>query len=108
MSRRVGTTPRAEADLDRIFARLEARSREGAARWYEAFWEAADRLAEYPFAWPPAAEAADLEEDVREMLFSTPRGRVDRALFLATEGVASILCIRGPGERPVRKRDLEP
>jgi plasmid stabilization system protein ParE len=35
MSYRIHTTAQAEADIDRIFTWLAARSPQGAARWYE-------------------------------------------------------------------------
>jgi plasmid stabilization system protein ParE len=43
MSYRIHTTAQAETDIERIFTWLATRSPQGAARWYESFWDAAER-----------------------------------------------------------------
>jgi ParE toxin of type II toxin-antitoxin system, parDE len=50
MTYRVQLTAQAEADIDRIFDWLFQRSPEGARRWYEAFWESAERLKSNPLS----------------------------------------------------------
>jgi plasmid stabilization system protein ParE len=107
MTYRIMPSDRAESDLARIYDWLAARSPGGAARWYEAFWDATERLMEYPYSCPRAAEAARLPEDVREMLFGTRKGRTYRALFVVEADIVHILCVRGPGEKHVRSEDIE-
>jgi plasmid stabilization system protein ParE len=43
MSYRIKPSAQAEAEIDRIFHWLSQRSPEGAARWYESFWDATER-----------------------------------------------------------------
>ena len=103
----VQPTAQAEADIDRIFAWLSERSPEGARRWYDSFWDAAERLKTAPLSCALAPEDDDFAEEVRHMLFGTKRGRTYRALFVVRGNVVHILCVRGPGEKPVRPEDIE-
>ena len=41
------------------------------------------------------------------MLFKTRQGRTYRALFVIRGVSVHILCVRGPGERPVQPEDIE-
>jgi plasmid stabilization system protein ParE len=107
MSYRIQPSAQAEADIDRIFTWLSGRSPEGAARWYESFWEGAKRLKEFPLSCAIAAEAKDFPEELRCMLFGTKKGRAYRALFAVRGNVVHILCVRGPGEKPVKAKDIE-
>jgi plasmid stabilization system protein ParE len=107
MTYRVEPTAQAEADIDRIFAWLSERSPEGARRWYESFWDSAERLKTMPLSCGLAPESGDFAEEVRHMLFSTRRGRTYRALFVVRHDLVRILCVRGPGERPVKPEDIE-
>jgi plasmid stabilization system protein ParE len=67
MSFRIHTSAQAEADIERIFTWLAARSPQGAARWYESFWDAAERLSEFPhLAGPSAKEANPALDRMRE------------------------------------------
>ncbi len=107
MTYRVQPTAQAEADIDRIFNWLFERSPEGARRWYEAFWDSAERLESFPLSCGVAPESDDFPEEVRQMFFKTRRGRTYRALFVIRADIVHILCVRGPGERPVRPEDIE-
>jgi plasmid stabilization system protein ParE len=107
MTYRVQLTAQAEADIDRIFLWLSERSLDGAWRWYEAFWESTERLKSFPFSCGLAPENDDFDEEFRQMLFGTSRGRAYRALFVVREDIVQILCVRGPGERRVKPRDIE-
>lgn len=75
MTYRVQPTAQAEADIDRIFAWLSERSPEGARRWYESFWDSAERLKTMPLCCGFAPENDDFNDEVRLMLFGTRRGR---------------------------------
>jgi len=41
------------------------------------------------------------------MLFGTRRGRTYRAWFVIRGGAVQILCVGGPGERPLRPDDIK-
>jgi plasmid stabilization system protein ParE len=107
MSYRIHTTAQAEADIERIFTWLAERSPQGAARWYESFWDAAERLREFPHLSTLAREAKDFPEELRCLFFGTTRGRTYRALFAIRDDVVHILCIRGPGQKPVKAADID-
>src|SRR4051812_20287185 len=107
MTCHVQPTAQAEADIDRIFAWLSERSPDGARRWYEAFLDAAERLTSSPESFALAPEDDEFDEDLRSVLFSTRKGRTYRALFVVRGDVVQILCVRGPGERPVKPEDIE-
>jgi plasmid stabilization system protein ParE len=107
MSYRVVLTARAEADLDRIYGRLAQGSPEGAARWYESFWSATERLKTQPFLCNLAHEHDRFQEEVRHLLFGTKRGRTYRALFVVRANSVIIVAVRWPGERPLRPSDVD-
>jgi plasmid stabilization system protein ParE len=107
MSYRIEPAAQALADIERIFGWIAHRSPDGAARWYESFWDAAERLREFPTACAMAAESSRFPEEIRCMLFGTPRGRTYRALFVIRGDVVHILCVRGPGEKNVTPNDIQ-
>lgn len=107
MTYRVEPTAQAEADIDRIFAWLSERSPEGARRWYESFWDSIERLRTMPLSCGLAPESDDFDEEVHLLLFGTRRGRTYRALFVVRGDLVQILCVRGPGEKPVEPEDIE-
>ncbi len=106
MSYRVEPTLQAEADLARLYDSLSELGPEVAARWYGAFWEAARRLETQPFACGLAYENDAFKEELRHLLFGTPKGKKYRALFIVQDDVVKILCVRAPGERPISPGDL--
>ena len=103
----VQLTTQTEADIDRIFNWFFERSPEGARRWYDAFWDSANRLKLTPMSCPIAPEAVEFREEVRQILFKTRRGRTYRTLFVIRADIVHILRVRGPGERPVKPEDVE-
>ena len=82
MTYHVVLTARAEADLNRIYERLAQGSAKGAARWYESFWSAVERLKTHPLACALARESDQFQEELRHLLFGTRQGRTYRALFV--------------------------
>jgi plasmid stabilization system protein ParE len=107
MSFRIEPSAQAISDIERIFAWLLERSPDGAARWYESFWEATERLKQFPSSCALAAESHRFPEELRCMLFGTPRGRTYRALFVVRGDIVHILCVRGPGEKAVKPDDVQ-
>ncbi len=107
MTYKVVLTARAEADLDRIYERLSQGSTKGAARWYESFWKAVERLKTHPFSCVLAYEHDQFQEEVRHLLFGTRQGRTYRALFVVRTGAVVIVAVRWPGERPMKPSDID-
>jgi plasmid stabilization system protein ParE len=99
---------RARADVDGIFNWLVGRSVEGAISWYLAFRAAAQRITESPELYSVAPESQSLHRAVRQALFMTRRGRRYRIVFDVSEVEVFILRVRGPGQAPLRSRDLPP
>ena len=108
MSFRVELTAGAYADLDRLMAWLEERSSAAAAdRLAARFYEALDRHESRPFSCGLAYENRYFPVEVRHLLFEVWKGRPYRALFIVHDDVVRILCIRAPGEKPVKRKDVE-
>ena len=106
MSRVLRIIERARSDVDDIFAWIAKRSTYGAMSWYLAFRQAIDRIASSPESLGEAAESHATGRPLREALFKTRRGRVYRIVFELTNAEIVILRIRGPGQSPLRRRDV--
>jgi toxin ParE1/3/4 len=106
MTYRVELTAQAEADIERIYAWLSEKSQDGARRWYESFWNSAERLKTFPVSCGLAPENDDFGDELRQMLFGTKKGRTYRALFVISGDAVRVLSVRGPGERPLRPGDI--
>jgi len=108
MSFRVELTVGAFADLDRLMDWLtERRSPAAADRLSARFHEALPRLESRPFSCGLAYENRYFSEEVRHLLFEVWKGRTYRALFIVQGDLVKILCIRAPGEKPVKPEDIE-
>jgi plasmid stabilization system protein ParE len=106
MSRTLRILERARSDVDNIFDRLVHRSVQGAISWYLAFRHAIETIATSPDSFAEAAESHPLGRRLHQALFKTRRGRVYRIVFEFTETEIMILRVRGPGQSPLRRRDL--
>lgn len=106
MPLRLVVEPTAETDVQVIFDYIKERSSEGAVSWYVAFQTAANRALELPESYPLVPENAYVEDEVRNFLFKTRRGRTYRGLFIVRNGDLRVLRVRGPGQPRVRKIDL--
>ena len=98
--------PRVKADKRSIVQWIYERSPAGAAAWLDAFDRAVQQLGERAESYALAHENQDLKLDVRQILFKTRRGRVYRALFIIEDREVYILRVRGPGQAPVKSKDL--
>ncbi len=107
MSYQVRVLARAREDLDGIVAYIAERSPEGAARLVARFEHALATLEQNPFVAPIASESQELGEEVRHILFRTRVGRKYRALFVVVNDEVRILRIRGAGQPPVTRDDIE-
>jgi plasmid stabilization system protein ParE len=107
MSRTLRIFARAREDIDRIFDWLEARSPQGARNWYEALYAEVRRISQNPISYPLASEALPRwNRQIHQALFKTKRGRHYRIVFELTETEIRILRVRGPGQPPLRRRDV--
>jgi plasmid stabilization system protein ParE len=107
MTRSLRIFPRADADVERIFVWLARRSPQGAAAWYAAFSATIGRIVDNPVGFAVASEALPRwNRDIRQTLFKTARGNRYRIVFELTESEIRILRVRGPGQPPLRRRDL--
>lgn len=102
MKREIYLTRRAEADLDSVLTWLENRSPTGAANWLKSLEVAFDWLEDHAASCPLAPESDSFDQEIRERLFKTKRGRPYRVLFGLTAKQVQILHIRGPGQDLVR------
>jgi hypothetical protein len=108
MSFSVELTATAYADLDRLMAWLQERSSsEAADRLSARFYEAWDCLESRPFSCGLAYESRYFREEIRHLLFEVWKGKPYRALFIMQADRVKILCIRAPGEKPVKPEDIE-
>jgi hypothetical protein len=105
MTYRVELTAEAYADLDRLMAAQEARSPGASGRLSAGFREALPRLEARPLSCGLAFENGAFPEELRHLLFRVGKGRPYRALFVVRGDVVKVLCIRAPGERPVRPEE---
>lgn len=100
--------PKAKLDKRRIVAWLVERSPQGAAAWLDAYDQMVERLKTAADAMSVAAESAELDMQVRQILFKTKHGRVYRAVYYLDGVDAYILRVRGPGQSPITSDELAP
>jgi plasmid stabilization system protein ParE len=98
MTYRVTLSAKAIEELDAIVIWLARHSRAGAAKWLEAFEKSMEVLEQDPlrFALTPRKRFRPL--GLREMRFSTPRGRRYRLVYLLEGRVVHVLHIFAPGQ----------
>jgi plasmid stabilization system protein ParE len=92
--------------VDHIFNWLVQRSGQGAISWYLAFRRAVDKIAALPEMFGETPESHPLSRRLRQAPFKTRRGRVYRIVFEVSDTEIMVLRVRGPGQAPLRKRDL--
>ena len=101
MTNRVILQNSARLDVEHIYDWIAARSQVGARRWYAAFLDAANSLADTYDSCGIAAEGEEIGREIRQRFFRTRRGRIYRILFLVVKDEVRLLRIRGPGQGPV-------
>ena len=106
MTFRVVLTDEARRNAREIRDWLSERSASGAERWVGALEDAIARLEKNPFLFSLAPENEYSEQELRNALFKTPRGRVYRAIFYVTENTVTVTHIRGPGQRALPAEEL--
>jgi plasmid stabilization system protein ParE len=105
---RIVTSSRAQLDIERFLTWIGRRSPQGAVAWMDAYDEAVSRLEVDARSHPLLPQAKSLQIDVRFITFRTAHGLTYLILFVAndSEDEVRILRVRGPGQAPVRRRDL--
>jgi plasmid stabilization system protein ParE len=103
----VSVLPKARRDEVEIYHWLSKRSLPGAENWRAAYYAALHRLETDAASHAQAAEAKAVCIDLRESLFKTRMGRRYRILYFVEHDHVFVLRVRGPGQRPVRRRDLK-
>jgi plasmid stabilization system protein ParE len=97
---------RAENDVERMYRWLSRRFLTGAIRWREEYVRAITDLTQDPLRFAFADEASLARREVRQRIFGTPRGGKYRILFGVSYDRVRILRVRGPGQPPLRRRQV--
>ena len=108
MKYRIRVLKRAQFDVDYIvhWMAVERESPQGAAAWLTAYESALARLEVNPLGYGSAPESEHVEEDLRQFLFKTRRGRTYRGVFVVVEDEVRVLRVRGPGQAPLGPDEL--
>jgi plasmid stabilization system protein ParE len=106
MSYQVEISKRAETDLDRVLATLAESSPKASLRLARSFWKGVQRLRAYPHGCGLAYEFRYFSEELRHLLFFANARKKYQALFVVRESAVHILCIRAPGQKPVKPQDI--
>jgi plasmid stabilization system protein ParE len=89
---------RASRDLDHIVTWLYERSPRGAQAWHLAWKSTFRTLQTSADSYSLAPENETLELEIRQILFSTRKGREYRALFTIQGSDVYVMHIRAPGQ----------
>src|SRR5688572_17346238 len=108
MNRSIKLSRRAQDDIRRIFNWLKQRSPRGAENWLRAVYSAINRMETDSLLFAVDPRSKRLGTDFRTCPFSTPQGRTYQLFYVIEDedSAVRILRIRGPGQRPLRRRDL--
>lgn len=98
--------PEAEQDAHHIYRWIAERSVDGADRWYDRFLASLHRIAADAKICGLAPENEHVEQEIRQLLFKTPKGLRYRVLLTIVETTVYVLHVRGPGQRLVAPDDM--
>jgi len=101
---KIAITDRAARNLDEAYRWYPEHAPEAAARWYNGFLNALDKLSTNPERCPIAPESKKLHAEIRQFLYS--RQRSYRALFIIRENTVIVLHIRHTARRDASPEDL--
>lgn len=102
MSYSVEISDQAYADAQVIYDYIAERAPAGAARWYQAYQEALDKLETEAEHNALAPESGFFPNEVRQLLFKTRKGHKYRIFFSIFGKKVVVLHVRGPGQEFVR------
>ena len=100
MSFSVNISARAEADIDAALVWIRAQAPTTAQRWYDRLRAAMETLETMPERFSLAAEAVELQLELRELLFGKRRGTF-RILFTIQGSTVHVLHVRRAARGPV-------
>jgi len=107
MSRKLRILALTRADIDRIYDWLAERSPAGAVSWYDAFTAETERILDRPESYGVIPEARPRwKRRIHQAIFKTAQGNPYRILFEWTDEEVRVLRVRGPGQAPIRQREL--
>ena len=106
MTYKIILQPGAESDVERIISYLAERSLHGAAAWRTAWNKLLAELRDHPESFGLAPESSPNEDEIRQALFKTRRGRTYRALFVIVYDTVHLIHVRGPGQDLVPPDEL--
>jgi plasmid stabilization system protein ParE len=98
MSRTVVVTREAEANADKIYDWIAARSPEGARLWYRAYLAALAKLTKSVLPETIAPEAQNFGEPLLQSIFHTRQGHRYRLIFRLMGEEIHVLYVRGFGQ----------
>jgi plasmid stabilization system protein ParE len=99
--------PIAQSDIDRIIGYLAERSPQGAVAWCKAWDNLLAELRDRAESFALAPESSYHEDEIRQALFKTRRGRTYRALFVVVYDTVHVIHVRGPGQDLVPPDQLQ-
>jgi plasmid stabilization system protein ParE len=104
MIHNVVITDRAARDLNEAYLWYAAHAPDAAARWYNGFLDALDKLTTNPERCPIAPESKKLHAEIRQLLYGQQRSY--RALFLIRKQTVIVLHIRHTARREASTDEL--
>lgn len=96
----------AHADAHEMADYIGQRSVAGMNRWFDAYEQIQKQICEHPFTFGLAPENHLFTYELRQAFFKTKNGRTYRTVYFVVEKEVILLRVRGPGQKPLRKRDL--
>ncbi len=99
--------PIAQSDVDRIIGYLAERSPQGAIAWIKAWDDLLATLRVRPETFGLAPESSYHDDEIRQALFKTRRGRTYRALFVVVFDTVHVIHVRGSGQDLVPPDELQ-
>lgn len=108
MTYQVQELARARRDKEFIVEWLSARSPRGVKAWLKAYDKAIGFLQTNAVSFGLATESKDLEVELRQIHFWTPKGDPYRIIYFVEGDHVFVARIRGPGQAPLQPEDLPP
>jgi len=97
---------RARDDAQHIFNYIQQRSPQGAANWWNAFFNAANQAASGVVQHGLAPENEYVPYPLQQVIFKTKQGRRYRFVFTIVVTELRILRVRGPGQPSLAPDEL--
>lgn len=102
MEFRVEVTPRAQQDLDTIYAWVVSSAPVVGLRWFERFENSIASLSTFPGRCPIVPKLSSRRQTIRKLVFGTTRHKY-RVFFTMRAEVVTILHVRHGSRRALRR-----